>query len=417
MDFDTVIVGAGAAGFFAALAAGQRDKRVLLVEKSNKTGVKILMSGGTRCNITQDTDVRGIVQAFGKNGKFLYSALSHLGPSEVIDWFESHGVPTKVESSGKIFPVSDRAVDVRNALLNAILKIENVHLKTGLSVERIRKSDQHFETSTSRGTFTSHSVVITTGGKSYPGCGTTGDAYPWAKMFGHQIVEPIPALTPIVSSDQWVKNLQGVTLPDVNVGVFEANDVTRISDRNFRKLALDSYRGSMLFTHFGLSGPTALNVSKQISSRTGQNLSLVVDFLPELEFAELEDKLLGQDNQRRTAKSFLQQFLPLNLAQTLVENFGFAPDRKIAEMSKNDRNRLLSCLKKCEIRIEGTRGFKKAEVTSGGVDLKEVNSHTMESKLCSGLFFAGEVLDLDGRIGGYNFQSAFSTGYLAGMNV
>lgn len=415
--YDTIIIGAGAAGFFAALAAGQRKKKTLLLEKVNKTGAKILMSGGTRCNLTQNTDERGIVDAFGRKGKFLYPALSRLGPKAVVAWFEQHGVPTKIEPTGKIFPRSDRALDVRNALLTAVESLPTVELKTNSPVESIRRLEDRFLVNTANSRFESRTVVIASGGKSYPGCGTTGDGYAWARDLGHTIVDPIPALTPIVCPAAWVKELKGITMPDIRLGVFAADQTQRISEKNFERLALGSFRGSLLFTHFGLSGPAAMNVSKHLFTRPARELCLVVDFLPDLTVADLESRLTDAENRKRTARSLLQNFLPANLLQQLLMQVGIDSGQNLAETRKNDLKCLIDRLKRCELEIEGTRGFKKAEVTSGGVSLQEVNSQTMESRPCPGLFLAGEILDLDGPIGGFNFQSAFSTGYLAGRNV
>lgn len=417
MVFDTLIIGAGAAGMFAAIAAGERRLKTLLLEKSNKTGVKILMSGGTRCNVTQNTDVKGIVEAFGRNGKFLYPALSKLSPQDVVRWFEQNGVPTKIESTGKIFPRSDKAIDVRNALLNEVENLESVTLKNQSPVESIRREGEFFAVTSSGQVYHAKTVIITSGGKSYPDCGTTGDGYRWAQSLGHSVATPVPALTPIVVTKQWVKDLKGITLPDVRVGVFETEHLDRISETNFSKLAQATCRDSLLFTHFGLSGPAALNVSKAISSQPEKQLAVVIDFVPDEKEEILAEKIKSTEWNNKSPKQFLQHWLPAKLAQAMFEKISLQPDQNLSEISKKKLKKIFYCLKRCDIDIEGTRGFKKAEVTSGGVVLKEVNSHTMESRICPGLFFAGEVLDLDGPIGGFNFQSAFSTGYLAGMNV
>jgi predicted Rossmann fold flavoprotein len=417
LRFDVTIVGAGAAGFFAALAAAKRSRRVLLLEKNNKTGVKILMSGGTRCNLTQATDEKGIVEAFGANGRFLHSALSRLSPQDVVAWFESHGVQTKKEPSGKIFPVSDRSLDVRNALERKVLSFENVVLKCGSPVHRVEKKNGHFQVQLGGETIASKKLVVTTGGKSYPECGTTGDGYQWALEFGHTLVEPVPALTPIVISQQWVKELKGVTIEDVRLGVFEPHCVDRISEKNFEKLSLGSSRNSVLFTHFGLSGPAALDVSKRISTRKSESLVLVVDLLPQITVEELLNRLNAKDNGKKFPRSVLMPELPARLVKSVIDRLQIDESTKLAEIKKETKLSLVDSLKRCEIQVEGTRGFKKAEVTAGGVKLKEVNSQSMESRLCEGLFFAGEILDLDGPIGGYNFQSAFCTGNLAGLNV
>ncbi len=417
MDFDVIIIGAGAAGLFAATSAGERGKSVLLLEKNSKTGVKILMSGGTRCNITQNTDARGIVAAFGRNGKFLHSALSQLAPADVVQWVENEGVETKIESTGKVFPASDRAIDVRNAILRRVERCSSVDLVTQVSVTSIEKIELGFCVRAGAKKWTATKVIVTTGGKSYPGCGTIGEGYDWAKNFGHTIVDTVPALTPIVTTEQWVKDLKGITVEDCRLGVFDCSDVPRLSEKNFEKLSFAARRSSLLFTHFGLSGPAALDVSKQIAYRVTENPVVVVDFLPDTTHGTLQSKLDEPATQRKQIGNLFAGALPSRLFDSLLEIEKIDPKKRVAEASHFEIRQLISRVKRCVILVEGTRGYKKAEVTAGGVHLKEVDSRTMESKICEGLFFAGEVLDLDGLIGGYNFQSAFCTGYVAGNNV
>ena len=375
------------------------------------------MSGGTRCNLTQSTDARGIVEAFGRPGKFLHSALACLGPEKVVEFFHQAGVPTKVESTGKIFPASDRAIDVRNALLREVESHPSIELKTGVAVSGIRQAEGGFSVRHGQRETIAKSVILTTGGKSYPGCGTVGEGYRWAEEFGHHIVPPVPALTPIVTPQQWVKELSGITVPSVNFGVFEEDRISRLSDGNFKKLAVSSARGSLLFTHFGFSGPAALNVSREISRCQSPSLKIVIDFLPGIRSQDLHAELTLQENVRKQARTLFQDRLPDRLAQSLVSLAGLERGQNLAETGRAQKESLVEKIKHCVVDVEGTRGFKKAEVTAGGVCLKEVNSQTLESKLCRGLFFAGEILDLDGPIGGYNFQAAFSTGYLAGLHA
>ena len=239
-----IVVGAGAAGLMAAARAAGRGRRTLLLEKNSKLGVKILMSGGTRCNITHDTDSRGIIEAFGRNGRFLHAALRSLPPEQVVRMFNQLGVPTKVESNGKVFPVSDRAIDVRDALVTAC-RHSGVTIRTQMPAESIERIDDGFRINTPQQTFECRAILITSGGQSYPGCGTTGDGYAWAKAMGHKIIPPRPALTPIRCSEPWVTRLQGVTVPDVSISLPAV-------DRSAQPIVR---RGSFLFTHFGFSGP------------------------------------------------------------------------------------------------------------------------------------------------------------------
>jgi predicted Rossmann fold flavoprotein len=405
--WDVVVIGAGAAGLMAAIHAAERGARVLLLEKNRKPGVKILMSGGTRCNLTHAADNRGIVEAFGPPGRFLHSALACLGVEDTVAFFEAEGVATKTEETGKVFPVSDRALDVLGALLRR-LRRSGATLALGEPVRDLEARPPGFALTTPGRVVAARRVVLTTGGVSYPGCGTTGDGYGFAARFGHTIIPPRPALVPITVADAGVAELRGVTLPDVAVRVAEDGQT------------LAARRGSLLFAHFGLSGPVVLDVSRAVSGHPQpQTLSLELDLLPAVKEAELDEHL-----RRETAAAGKKQLaavlaaqLPRRLADALLPRAGLAADRRAAALSKPDRVRLVGCLKRLRLPVAGTLGFKKAEVTAGGVSLDEVDSRTLHSKRAAGLFLAGEVLDLDGPIGGYNFQAAWSTGWLAGKSA
>ena len=430
-QWDVIIIGGGAAGLMAATSAGQRGKRVLLLEKNRKIGVKILMSGGTRCNITHHCDNQGIIRAFGKQGKFLHSALAALPPLDVIKKIEGQGVATKIESTGKIFPVSNRAIDVRDALV-AMALAAGVTILPEHPVLQLQRRDNEFELTTPQGHFSAPSIIITTGGKSYPGCGTTGDGYGWAQQFGHTIADTFPALTPILTSCQWAHGLQGLTLDSVNVRVVQTNNVVStaggVEHSMMRQLDQPIQRGSgqilaqrlgsFLFTHWGFSGPAVLDVSREVARHPARkSLELVCDFLPmksnEQLFADLNKRKLVDGKQ--SASNLLPELFPRRLQEELLLAAGIATTSRLAELSKKSLTSIVDHIKNARFPISGTLGFEKAEVTSGGVSLSEVDSKTMRSKLTAGLFFAGEILDLDGCIGGFNFQSAFSTGWLAGQ--
>jgi len=411
-NYEVAIIGAGAAGFLAATQAARRGLRVVLLEKNRKPGVKILMSGGTRCNLTQATDRRGIVEAFGQQGSFLHSALSVLGPDELVVLFEAEGVPTKVEPTGKIFPVSNRAVDVVEAL-RRMLERSGAELRLDEPVVSIERAGDGFSISTPRGELQTEKIVLTSGGQSYPGCGTTGEGYAWAKQLGHKIVPPRPALVPLLSDAPWVHELSGVTVPDVLVRIVDAN----VSEAKQQPAAkpLAERRGSFLFTHFGLSGPVVMDVSRAVTARPDAGAwQAVCDFVPALHEQQVSKQIATG---KQTVLAAIAEWLPKRLAEALLAESGLPGNRRVAELSKKHRNQLLLALKRMPIPIRGSQGFKKAEVTAGGIDLREVDSKTMQSKLCPNLYFAGEVLDLDGPIGGYNFQAAFSTGWLAGQSV
>ena len=405
--YDAIVIGAGAAGLMAAIHAAERGRRVLLLEKNRKPGVKILMSGGTRCNITHDCDNRGIVQAYGPQGKFLHSALAALSVQQTVAFFNAEGVATKIEDTGKVFPVSNRAVDVLDALLRR-LKRSGATLATEEPVTDLRKPDDSFEVTTSQRVVTCPRVILTSGGQSYPGSGTRGDGYGFASRFGHTIVPPRPALVPLTVQADWVGELRGVTLADVNVKVLEQN----------RPLA--ARRGGFLFAHFGLSGPAPLDVSKAVSRHPApRSLELELDFLPARPEPEFDEFLRTESlaSGKKQLAVVLSELLPRRLCDALLQLTGQPTDRKATGLSKPDRKELVAAVKRLRVPLTGTLGFEKAEVTSGGVSLDEVDSRTMESKLCPGLFLAGEVLDLDGPIGGYNFQAAWSSGWLAGRSV
>ncbi len=404
MNWDVIVIGAGAAGLLAGISAGKSGAKTLVLEKNRKPGVKILMSGGTRCNITHNTDNRGIVKAFGNNGKFLHSPLAAFSVEETIRFFNQAGVATKIEPTGKIFPVSNKALDVLDALLNQ-LKKENSTLMLETPVLDIDPSELGFLLKTPINNFHAKKIILTTGGLSFPGCGTTGDGYKFAMKFGHTIKETQPALAPLKTDARWVHELSGITIPDVGVTACQ----------NEKPLMQD--RGSFLFTHFGLSGPVILNVSKALNCLSDfKTSSLKLDFLPSVKESDLEAKLqtLASTDGKKLLSVALGELLPRRLLEGLFNQIGFSADRKCAGISKDERKTIVASIKSKPIKITGTLGYAKAEVTTGGVNLDEVNSKTMESKLKKGLYFAGEILDLDGPIGGFNFQAAWSTGYLAG---
>ena len=415
--WDVVVVGAGAAGLVAAFHAAERGRRVLLLEKNRKAGAKILMSGGTRCNLTHATDVRGILRAFGPTGRFLRSALGALGPRQVVEMFEAEGVATKVEPTGKIFPASDKALDVLGALLRRLGR-SGCELAREEPLVEIERTGSRFQLTTARRVLFADKLILSPGGRSYPGCGTTGDGYAWAAALGHTIVPPRPALVPLRTDAAWATSLKGLTLPDVLVRIapWELAQSASLP----RKSILAECRGGLLFTHFGLSGPAVLDVSRAVSAHPQpETLSLVCDLVPQLRSDGLDAELVqqGATAGRQQLATVLGNWLPQRLAAAILGLLELPETRRAAELARADRLRLVQSIKQLAIPITGTLGFQKAEVTSGGVSLDEIDSHTLQSKLIANLFIAGELLDLDGPIGGYNFQAAFSTGWLAGEKV
>jgi predicted Rossmann fold flavoprotein len=405
--WEVVVIGAGAAGLMAGLRAAERGKRVLVLEKNRKAGVKILMSGGTRCNITQATDNRGIVAAYGAPGKFLHSPLASFSVQQTIDFFHGEGLLTKVEETGKIFPVSNKAADVLAALLGRLAR-SGATLALAEPVVELSRAAERFHMKTPVREIDADKVILTSGGQSYPGSGTTGDGYRFAQQLGHTIVPPRPALVPITVNVPWVAELRGITMPDVGVAILDGDN------------PLIRNRGSLLFAHFGLSGPVVLDVSRVVSGHPEpRSLTLELDALPDMAEAALDDYLRTESlaSGKKQLAVVLAAHLPRRLADVALDLAGLPRERKAAALSKDERRRLVQAIKHARLPITGTMGFGRAEVTAGGIALGEVDSRSMLSKLVPNLYLAGEVLDLDGPIGGYNFQAAWSTGWLAGSSV
>jgi len=434
-DYDVIVLGAGAAGLVAAARAAECGARVILLEKNRRPGVKILISGGTRCNLTsarglrrldvvsgpidpaydgsQSKGIRQIQHAFDQSGAFLGPALRRFDVDATVRLFEEAGVATKIEANGKIFPVSDRAVDVLDALVRRLENSGGI-LRCLCPVLRIDRSEPDcsqsagFAARLPGSTITAKRAIVAMGGASYPGCGTTGDGYDIARRFGHAVIEPKPALVPVRVAEEWVAGLKGLTLADVVASVHDSS--TRM---------LQQRREAVLFAHFGLTGPAILDLSRAVAqAASGERLTLHLDLLPNRSAEALDHEIQSAARHgRRPVAGLLPPELPRRLAERLVEIAAIPPDRSGPELTRSERQRLISTLKGLALCIEGTLGFEKAEVTAGGVALDEVDPTTLESRLVAGLHFAGEVLDLDGRIGGYNFQAAWSTGWLAGESA
>lgn len=415
-SWDVVIVGAGAAGLFAGIRSAELGRRTLLLEKMPRAGTKILMSGGTRCNVTHATDRQGIIEAFGAKGqgRFLHSALAALSPADVVAMLAAEGVETYVEQDrGKVFPTSDRATDVLDAFL-ARLQRSGCALALREPVVEFSRVDDAFQVVTSRRTLRAAKLIVTTGGQSYPGSGSSGDGYRFLAALGHTIVTPRPALTPITTDAEWVRALKGIAVQDAIARVVVRGDG---NEGPGARQVLAERREAVLFTHFGLSGPAILDVSRSVATHTTPRaLDLELDFLPADRSEVIEEQVRRECAMegRRQLASFLWKQFPRRLVETAFVRAGLELDLRAADLSREQRRRLVANIKGLQIPVSGVRGFQVAEVTTGGVSLREVDSRTMESKLAPNLYLAGEILDLDGPIGGYNFQAAFSTAWLAG---
>ena len=365
-----------------------------------------------------------IIAAFGSAGSFLHSPLAAIGTRELVELFHAEGVPTYVEpGTGKIFPSSDRALDVVRALV-ARLDRSGAQLALGEGVERIERTDAGFVVQTAQRQLRGDKLIVAVGGRSYPGCGTTGDGYRWLAELGHTIRPPRPALAPLTSDEAWVRELSGIAVVDTLVRVIDRPGAeATASKRRVKGLPAGvriERRGALLFTHFGLSGPVALDVSRAVTGAARpQDVQLQVDFLPDVPLATLDELLrnAAASDGKKLVAGLLPDVLPRRLVEALATNAKLPLDRRAAELSKQERGGWIDAVKRAAINVSGSRGFDKAEVTAGGVALDEVDSRTMQSKLVPNLYLAGEILDLDGFIGGYNFQAAFSTGWLAGSSV
>lgn len=409
--WDVLVAGGGAAGLMASISAAEAGARVLILEKNARPGVKILMSGGSRCNITHHCDNRGIVSAYGKKGKFLHSPLASFSTRDTIAFFESEGVATKVEETGKVFPVSNRASDVLQALIQRAERA-GVHFRCLEPVRNIEPAPGHFHVTTPNGSHSASTLILTTGGLSFPRCGTTGDGFEFAARMGHSIVPTRPSLVPLALGDPWVKDLAGITTPDVCLTLFKQ---TQTGQRE----KIGTTRGSMLFTHVGITGPCPLNLTRLEGDwNHPEGLALEADFSPEKSHEQINNWIIlsARENGKRSLANLLSDPLPRRLVDCLVGHETVL-NCKLSELSKSQRSHAVNAIKMKPLTILGDLGYAKAEVTSGGVALEEVDFKTMQSRIQPRLFLAGEVLDLDGPIGGFNFQAAWSTGWLAGMHA
>ena len=390
----------------AAGRAGEKGSRVLVLEKNGRLGIKLLITGHGRCNITNKIDSpREMAEKFGRNGKFLISAFSRFGVKETIGFFESRGVKTKVEKNNRVITESDMAQDVLDALI-AYMDKSGVEVKLNAEVRSIERSGDRIEkiVLTDGEEVFANRFIVCTGGKSYPGTGSTGDGFEWAKALGHTVVRPAPSLTPVILKDEFVKELEGVSLRDVRITAYK-------DGKKF-----DSATGDALFTAKGMSGPLIINMSKAVRRELPGDIALKIDLVPDLDLSELEARVLKdfQEWPNKQIKTCLDMLMPQKLVPVIMKTAGIDPEKKVNCVTKEERKKLLRLMKEFEVHVAGLHGFEKAVITAGGVELSEVDSKTMRSKLLGNLYFAGEVLDLDGPTGGYNLQVCWSTGYCAG---
>ncbi len=402
-----VVIGAGAAGLMAAGIAARSGAAVTIVEKNKRVGRKIMITGKGRCNLTNNCDVQTFIRNVPVNGRFLYSAVNAFSPQDAMDFFEGLGLKLKTERGSRVFPVSDKAVDVVD-VLHAFVIDNGCKIVNDTAQALIMENGEIAEVKCSGNTYYADSVIVCCGGKSYPLTGSTGDGYILAKQAGHTIIDIKPSLVPLESCNPVCKEMQGLALKNIEL---------KIVDIKSKKTVYSDF-GEMLFTHFGMSGPLILSASSQIRDISEGKYNAEIDLKPALSPEQL-DKRLQHDFSENTNKDVSNSFsklLPRKIIIPVLKRWGVAFDRKCNSITKDERRRLVEILKCFSVEISGFRPVEEAIITSGGVKTSEINPKTMESKLVKGLYFAGEVIDCDAYTGGFNLQIAWSTGYLAGEN-
>lgn len=398
--YDCAVIGAGASGLFFAARLPQKSD-VCVIEKNHITGKKLLITGKGRCNVTNNSDIQTFIKNVRTNPEFMYGAFSNFSSYDTIEFFEKLGVGLKTERGNRVFPQSDKSSDIVDALTRKMLRNGVALIRDKISC--VKKENDIFFLSSDRNTYLARKLVIATGGKSYPSTGSTGDGYAFAKAFGHTITEIKPSLVPIEIDDLACGNLQGLSLKNVTIKI--------VRDK---KQVFEDF-GEMIFTHFGMSGPIILSASAFVSPGD----SIFVDLKPALDEKQLDKRVLSDFSKyiNRNLSNALRDLLPLRLIPFIIERSGISPYKKVNGISFEERKKLLTLMKKLEFKVKGVRPISEAIITSGGVCVKEINPKTMESKLVKGLYFIGEMIDVDAYTGGFNLQIAFSTAAAAVKNI
>lgn len=403
-----LVAGGGAAGMFAAIFAAYNGNEVHIFEKNEKLGKKLFITGKGRCNITNAGDMETLFASVVTNPKFLYSSFYGYDNQSVIDFFERIGVKTKIERGNRVFPISDHSSDVISALTRELHRLGvAIHLHTAVKKIVGKETFEYLELEDGK-KVTGDVCIVATGGFSYQTTGSTGDGYRFAKEMGHQVTDIIPALVPLELREPYVKELQGLSLRNVTASIYSG------------KKKLYEEFGEMLFTHYGVSGPLMLSASSYIGKYLEKgNLQLVIDLKPALSFEQLDQRVLRdfEENKNKQFKNAVTKLFPGKLLPVMLELSGIDPEKKVNLISKEERHQFVHLIKNFTWTITKLRGFNEAIITRGGVKVKEINPSTMESKLVYGLYFVGEVLDLDALTGGFNLQIAWSTAYAAGSSI
>lgn len=403
-----VVIGGGAAGMIAAGISAQKGNKVCLLEKNNKLGKKLYITGKGRCNLTNYSDIEYIISKIPTNPFFLYSALYNFDSKSTMDFFESLGVPLKIERGNRVFPKSDKSQDIIDALKRFLIK-NNVEIHYDETVNNLIVQDNKLIgiSTKENSKFYCDKAIIATGGLSYPSTGSTGDGYRLAKSVGHTITKLYPSLVPLVVEENWCSKLQGLSLKNIAITV---KDNKRILFKDF---------GELMFTHFGLSGPVILSASRNIVQNIDNNILVIIDLKPALDEKTLDNRLLKDFDKfkNKLFKNSLDELLPQKLIPVIIDLSNIDKEKKVNEITKAERKSLIKLIKNFTFHINGYRGYNEAIITMGGVNTDEIEPTTMESKILHGLFFAGEIINVDAYTGGYNLQIAFSTGYTAGINT
>ena len=404
MRYDGIVVGGGPAGMFAAITAASRGCRVLLLEKNDRLGKKLLITGKGRCNVTNRCTGQEVLQNTPRNGRFLYSAMTAFPPEKTITFFENHGCPLKTERGNRVFPVSDRSQSVLDCLKNE-LRQQRVTVRNEKVLQLLSSDGRISGVRTGENTYDAAWVILATGGVSYPATGSTGDGYAFAAALGHTIIPQEGSLVPLTVDGADCPQMQGLSLR--NVGVKLLNAKGKVLYKDF---------GELLFTHFGVSGPTVLSASCHLK---GEGCRLVIDLKPALDESKLDDRILRDLElyQNRSMENALTDLLPRSMIPVVLRRLEIPPELQANSLTKQRRRALVELLKGFPLPISGKRPVSEAIITSGGVKVSEIDPKTMESKNVSGLYFSGEILDCDAYTGGFNLQIAWATGYAAGMSV
>ncbi|MCU0822096.1 MAG: NAD(P)/FAD-dependent oxidoreductase [Spirochaetes bacterium] len=402
---EIAVIGGGPAGMMAAGTAASMGADVMLLEKNSRPGKKLLITGKGRCNITNaDPDPRSFISQFGKNGKYLHSALHSFTIDDAMNFFTERGLPVKIERGNRVFPESDSAADVL-AVLTDYVKKSGGRIKTGCDIKKIIQTEKKITAITSNEYFIeAKCFILCTGGKSYPATGSTGAGFNFARAAGHTVIEPRPSLVPVILAEKWPGDVEGLSLRNVSVTLLH----------NGKKISEEF--GEALFTSNGMSGPVIIDLSRKIKDLLPDSLEISIDLKPALDHKTLDERIRRDfaENPARQFKNSLGKLLPASMIPVIIKLSGIEPYKTVSHLTRDDRKKLIHVLKELRARVKGIGGFSEAIITAGGISLDEIDMRTMRSRIIDNLYFAGEIIDLDGPTGGYNLQVCWSTGFCAG---